>query len=53
MDDIKEEGAPASEGVPPPSKGEPHRVGPESEVRGGPESPEDDLPEPGGGAPSD
>jgi hypothetical protein len=53
MDDIKEDGSPASEGMPPPRKEEPRRVGPESEVRGGPESPEDDLPDPGGRTPRD
>lgn len=48
MDDIRPQdlpaGQPASEGVAPPRKGQPRRVGPEDEDRGGPEAPEDTPP---------
>jgi hypothetical protein len=50
MDDIRPrdlpDGPAASEGTPPKRKEQPRRVGPEDEQRGGPEAPEDKLPEP-------
>jgi hypothetical protein len=50
MDDIRSkdlpDNAPASEGVSPARRQEPRTVGPESEERGGPEAPDDRLPEP-------
>lgn len=50
MDDIRPEdlpdGKPASEGASPAGKAHSRRVGPESESRGGPEAPDDALPEP-------